>query len=182
MPRQITSMMPYPNKICLVGFMGVGKTTFGKKIAKYLDYTFVDTDQEIENRIGKSVSDIFSELGEPFFREQESILLKELLASNTQLVISTGGGIGGNLEHMNLMTKKAKVVFLYLNIKSIYQRISQNNTRPLLANLNEAESMVMLSELYSKRLPVYLQSSIFINSLRAKQLTKQDVVTLLNNS
>src|SRR3990170_4632253 len=97
--------------IILTGFMGSGKTEVGKRLAKRLGYTFMDTDLLIEEKTGKSISDIFSKDGELFFRDIETLILTELSGINEH-VISTGGGIVTKKENILLLKKTGFIIWL----------------------------------------------------------------------
>lgn len=116
----------------LVGFMGTGKTTVGKIVARNLSRKLVDTDQYIEERKGKTVSDIFSTEGEASFRRQEHDILKELVHMSKPLVITTGGGIVLRRDNVELMKKYGWVVALTASRDALIQRLEQDASRPLL--------------------------------------------------
>lgn len=138
--------------IALVGLMGAGKTTIGSKIAEKLDYYFTDLDQEIEDRIRKSISEIFAEDGEEYFRQIEKEIVKEIIARDETLVLSLGGGAFINEEIRNLLKKKAVTIWLDVSIDEIINRIGSKNNRPLLKSPNKRE---VLTKLHQERLPIY---------------------------
>lgn len=132
------------NKICLTGFMGAGKSTVGKKLAKLLDFSFIDTDDLVEKKYGK-ITSIFKTLGEKQFREYETEMLNAAL-KNKNVVIATGGGA----VEKNSVLIKEKVYTIYLDCKfNELANRAANKSRPLFKNLSEAEA------LYKKRLPLY---------------------------
>ena len=110
--------------------MGAGKTTVGKELARKLNYRLIDTDQSIENDQSKKIKDIFTEKGEPFFRDLETHKLKEL-ANQHNAVISTGGGIILKDEN-RLILNDLFTIYLKADFENIFKRIKQDSTRPLL--------------------------------------------------
>lgn len=139
--------------IILTGYMGSGKTTVGRSIAKLLEYTFVDTDGMIEEQQHRSISDIFSMDGEQIFRDLETALLKQLIAEKREhLVISTGGGMPMRTENRKLLSQFGKVVYLRARPETIYNRIRKDTTRPLLQCGNP---MKRIEEMIAERGPLY---------------------------
>lgn len=118
--------------IALIGFMGTGKSTIGRRLAKQLGYTFYDTDRVIEDAAGKTISEIFAEDGEAHFRQWEKEVLAQLAASEGN-VIATGGGIVLDPENRRLLTDNTYVVTLAAHPEAIHQRTSRRSNRPLLA-------------------------------------------------
>lgn len=143
--------------IILIGFMGVGKTTLGKKLANTLGYAFIDTDQWIENKENKSVSTIFAEHGEAYFREKERQLLDELPAENS--VIATGGGLPCALGNMEILKTLGWTIYLERPPKELAARLKQGKTkRPLIAELSDEELLDFITEKLAQREIYYRQS------------------------
>ncbi|MDO4288252.1 MAG: shikimate kinase [Eubacterium sp.] len=117
--------------IALIGFMGTGKTTLGKRLARKLGLEFVDTDQLIEMRQGKKISEIFADEGEAAFRQMERELLGELCARDN-LLISTGGGIVLDARNRECLKNNTFLVTLTARPGSIYNRVKNGKNRPLL--------------------------------------------------
>lgn len=138
--------------IAIIGLMGVGKTTLGAKLAEKLGYYFVDSDLEIEDQEKKSVSEIFAEKGEKYFRETEKKVIQEIIARDEQVVLSLGGGAFMNDEVREILLKKAIVIWLEAPIDVILHRLSSKTNRPLLNNKNRRE---VLEGLAQKRYPIY---------------------------
>ena len=111
--------------------MGVGKTTIAKELSKRLDYKLIDTDNEIEAREDRSISDIFESEGEEYFRGLERELIREL-SSKDNMIVSCGGGIIKCDENINLMRESGRVILLEASPETIYDRVKDNNSRPLL--------------------------------------------------
>ena len=119
------------SNLVLIGFMGSGKSTVGKLLAKVLEMKFVDTDEEIEKEQGCSVQEIFSKKGEAHFRNLEKEMCIKLAKANNT-VISTGGGIILNKENIDNLKNDAVVFFLDVNKKTLYNRLITSKGRPLL--------------------------------------------------
>ncbi|MGQ9626858.1 MAG: shikimate kinase [Anaerolineae bacterium] len=118
--------------IILTGFMGTGKTSVGLEVARRLGRPFVDMDAEIEARTGKSIATIFSEEGEPRFRNLEAEMCRELSARRG-LVIATGGGALLDEENRRCMSDSGLVICLTCQVEEILRRLSESDDRPLLA-------------------------------------------------
>ena len=133
-----------PN-IIITGFMGTGKTTLGKRLAAALGYEFVDTDELIVARSGRTVEEIFHEQGEAVFREMESAIAKEL-GEKEGLVISTGGRTMLDPTNAAALSKKGRVFCLVARPEEIMERLSQDPDvcRPLLDGPNPMERIVEL--------------------------------------
>ena len=147
------------NNIVLIGFMGCGKSTVGKKLAGALSYEFSDTDAMIEEAYGKTISKMFEEDGEEYFRNAETELLQKLSAEAKGLVLATGGGMPMREENATLLRKIGTVVFLEAKIETILERLQNDTGRPL-ADGEDREAR--LRPLYEKRLPVYRAAADYI--------------------
>ena len=139
-------------RIILIGFMGVGKTTIGKIISKKLDLKFVDMDEYIEMVEDKSISKIFEQYGEQYFRKIETKTLKELIKDDN-IIIATGGGIVSKKENLDILKKEKKVIFLDGNTQTILGHLTNEiNKRPLLSSSSNIENTItnLLNERYEK--------------------------------
>ena len=137
--------------LVLLGMMGVGKTTFGKIIAKELKLRFFDTDRMIEKKNLMSIKKIFEKKGELFFRkEEEEISLKCL--KNDNCVIALGGGGFLNKKIRNLVLLNSVSIWLKLSVAKLNLRLIRNFKRPL---LKKKDNIKILQELHNKRAPVY---------------------------
>ena len=127
-------------RVILIGFMGVGKTSVGKKLAKKLNFDFIDTDYEIEILANKTIPDIFEQDGEKHFRKLESNILEKFIKKE-DVVISTGGGIITTKENYNILKNEENVIFLDASVETIISHLqNERNKRPLLKeseNLNK---------------------------------------------
>ena len=129
--------------IFLVGPMGSGKSSLGKKLAKSLDKKFIDTDKEIEKKENKTINEIFENKGEKYFREKEKEFLINI-PNNLNMVIATGGGIVTDQENREKL-KENRVIFLNASVERQSKRTSRSNKRPLLKNVDRLKK---LGELY----------------------------------
>lgn len=122
--------------IIMVGFMGCGKTTVGRIVAKKLGYEFFDTDKYIEQKEGMSITEIFDLKGEPYFRSLELKVAEEISHSENK-VIGTGGGMVKNPEIMRLLKMNGIAVYLKATPKKIAYNLRNDNSRPLLMGENK---------------------------------------------
>lgn len=134
------------SRVILIGFMGVGKTTIGRKLAKKMKSSFVDLDRKIEEETGQSVAHIFSEQGEKFFRELENKALTKEYPSS--VVISAGGGITTYDVSFDWLKKHHVVIYLEASNHLLYRRIktSRGRERPLAKNKNKKELSVLMKK------------------------------------
>jgi shikimate kinase len=149
-----------PKNIFLVGFMGAGKTTVGRVLARRLGWRYCDSDKVIETKAGKTVSEIFSSHGEPRFRDLESETLLSLAGKEKQ-VVATGGGAVMREENMRAMKKGGVTVYLKAPMSVIWERIKHSRTRPLLNVDNPFEAA---EELLRKRIPFYETADITVDT------------------
>lgn len=150
LPNYKARMNQYAN-IVLVGFMGTGKTSVGKGLARRLGLEFLDMDKVIVERQNKSIQQIFAENGEPFFRMLEKNLAKELSAQKGR-VIATGGGIVLNPDNIKAFSGTGLVVCLTATPEAILKRVERDTTRPLLAT---GDKMTKITELLNARKHLY---------------------------
>jgi shikimate kinase len=146
--------------IVLVGLMGAGKSTIGRRLAQKLGLAFIDADAEIEQAAGRSVEDIFRDHGEASFREGERRVIARLLESGPQ-VLATGGGAFMNEETRNNISRRGIAVWLKADIALLMKRVRRRDNRPLLKAENPEEVMQTLIE---QRYPVYSQADIIVES------------------
>ncbi len=102
--------------VVITGFMCSGKTSVGKKLAEKLNFDFLDTDDLIENKVGMRITEIFEKYGEPYFRELETQIIKEV-SEKDKLVISTGGGVVLREENVNNLRKNGVIINLVANLR-----------------------------------------------------------------
>lgn len=139
-----------PRNIVLVGFMGTGKTTVGRLVSERTGMPLVDMDEQIVERAGKPIPEIFADDGEPAFRALEREIAREL-SGRSGLVVSTGGGVVLNPDNISDFGKSGLVVCLLAAPETILKRVENDNTRPLLAG----EKRQKIVQLLEGRRPLY---------------------------
>jgi shikimate kinase len=155
--------------IALIGFMAVGKSAVGRRLAKKLRRRFVDLDRLIEKRAGMKVREIFVQKGEPYFRQLEKQTLATVLKNDRQ-VISTGGGVIMDDENLALLRDKALLIGLTASIDVLLARAGNGSKRPLLKGANRKERV---EELLTQRQSRYAQGHVTIDTTK---LTLDQVV------
>ncbi len=162
MIAQARLLTPPRRPIVLIGLMGAGKTTVGRRLAARFGLDFVDADQEIELACGLSVAEIFERFGEAHFRDGERRVIARLI-DGTAKVIATGGGAFMNEATRALILDRATAVWLDADIDTLAARVAKRDHRPLLRGKNPRE---VLSELAAVRNPVYALAPIHVCSQR----------------
>lgn len=153
-------------RIFLVGYMGCGKTTVGKRLAKKLSLQFLDLDSYLEEKFGKTVSEQFSEVGESAFRERERDAVREIPQKFSDVLVSTGGGAPCFFDNMEVMRANGVTVYLKMNAASLASRLkSARRERPLLANKTDEELEEYIKGMLSNREPYYEQAKIVVSAL-----------------
>ncbi len=149
---------PHPMRnIVLIGFMGSGKSTIGRKLNKNLGYSHIDTDHAIEKLAGKTIPEIFKQDGEEAFRKLETQILEDMvLQKTTHHIISTGGGMTARLENQILLRQLGFVVWLSCTPEDILARTSRNTNRPL---LQCDDPMRAITKLLAERSPDYKKTA-----------------------
>lgn len=147
-------------KVYMIGFMGSGKTTAGKKLAAALGWSFIDLDQKIEDETGETIAELFSEYGEEYFRRIESEVLRSF-KYQTDTVISTGGGAPCHADNMDFMLETGLTVYLKLTPGQLRSRLSDSKgERPLIKNLDHESLLSFIEEKLSVREKWYTQAAI----------------------
>jgi shikimate kinase len=153
--------------VFLIGFMGSGKSTFGKRIAAGLSYQFLDLDKAIENWEGKSIPEIFASQGEDAFRVIESSTLKQM--KGPYKVIACGGGTPCFANNMDYMLQHGRVVYLKTNAGILATRLIRNKgTRPLLDGKSDEEIKAYVSEKLAERESFYEKAHIIFDAQESK--------------
>jgi shikimate kinase len=146
--------------IALVGLMGAGKSSVGRRLASALNLPFRDADEEIEKAAGRSISDIFAQYGEADFRDGERRVIARLL-DDPPHVLATGGGAFMNDETRALIKERATSIWLKVDLDTLSRRVGRKDTRPLLKGKNARE---VLEDLARIRYPIYAEADITIES------------------
>lgn len=157
------------SRIFLVGFMGCGKSTLAKKLARKMGYTFIDLDAEIVSVIGMSIADYFSKFGEASFRAIEKDILKQQ-EEKSDVIIATGGGTPCHFTNMAWMNKNGLTVYLKLSSRALFSRLSQKSqieSRPLLKGKTDQELMEFISTKLEEREYFYSQSTIIFEPMKS---------------
>jgi shikimate kinase len=163
--------------IALVGLMGVGKSSVGRRLANALDLPFRDADAEVEAAAGRSISDIFIDLGEDAFREGERRVIARLLDLPPH-VLATGGGAFMHEQTRALIKSKAVSVWLKADLEILARRVSRKDTRPLLAG---KDPLAVLQRLADARYPLYSQADIVVETGdAAHHVTVEQVINALS--
>jgi shikimate kinase len=158
----MSNVAPIPasqRTIALVGLMGVGKSTVGRRLARRLHLPFADGDVEIEAAAGMTVSDIFAQLGEPEFRAGEARVMRRLLEGERR-VLATGGGAILNAETRNLMRARATTVWMRADLAVVAQRVQRRDTRPLLRGRDPLEALEAMAAV---RYPIYATADVTVD-------------------
>ena len=162
--------------IVLVGLMGAGKTSIGRRLAHALGLPFRDADEEVERAAGRSVPEIFEELGEAAFRDGERRVIARLLDEPPH-VLATGGGAFMNPETRKLIASRAISIWLQADVEVLARRVSRKNDRPLLHGRDPVE---VLTALARDRYPVYAQADLAVESAESPHhVTVQAIIDAL---
>lgn len=152
--------------IVLVGLMGAGKSSIGRRLADKMGLAFVDADQEIEAAAGKSIADIFSEHGEAYFRDGERKVIARLMESGEQ-VLATGGGAFMNPETRDRIKRDGISIWLKADLELLMKRVLKRNDRPL---LRAEDPEAVMRKLMQDRYPVYAEADITVDSRDVQHL------------
>jgi len=146
--------------IYLVGFMGTGKSTVGKALAKVLNKEFKDLDELIEERENRKIVEIFEKFGEQYFREVETAVVRDI-SEKEDLVIATGGGVVVNEENFSLLKKSGTLITLVASPETIYERIKDSIERPL---LNVENPLDTIKRMMFERAYYYIKSDFIVET------------------
>ncbi|WP_431137427.1 shikimate kinase [Psychroserpens mesophilus] len=169
--------------LILVGYMGSGKSSVAKKLAKILNYDVIDFDVYIETKLNMTINDIFKTKGEVFFRKQESLYLKDVIKKENTIV-ALGGGTpcyGNNLK-MIKEAERSKTIYLKASINNLAERLFyEKSTRPLISHLDTQDQLLeFIGKHVFERSPFYEQSDVIIltDSLSVDQVTESILLKL----
>ncbi|RIX99229.1 shikimate kinase [Aureimonas flava] len=162
--------------VVLVGLMGAGKTTVGRKLAQMLDLPFVDTDHEIEDASRMTIADLFATYGEAEFRALEARVVARLLDDGPR-VIATGGGAYMNEGTRRLLAERSITVWLNAELDVLMERVAKRPTRPL---LQTSDPRATLKALMDQRYPVYAQADLQVQTRNVKrEAVAREILDLL---
>lgn len=168
--------------IFLVGYMGVGKTTIGKKLANRLMLEFVDLDGFISKKEGVNITDLINQNGESYFRNLEKKYLRELVTQDN-LLISTGGGTPCFFDNMEVICRNGTSIYLRMDEKSVVNRlINHTESRPLIAGKNREELALFVSEHLKDRIPFYQKADLEFDVLNVNATRLDEWVNQINQS
>ncbi|MDO3625558.1 shikimate kinase [Mucilaginibacter sp. BT774] len=152
-------------KIFLIGFMGSGKTTLGRKLASRLGYEFIDLDHKLEQQVELSIAEYFQIFGEDAFRKLESEVLKKTLYPDNA-IISTGGGLPCYFDNMDWMKANGKSVYIKLSPKTLADRLETGKEeRPLLQDKHGDALVDFIEQKLGEREKFYSQANIIVDGL-----------------
>lgn len=149
--------------IFIVGYMGAGKSTLGRKLAQELGLTFVDTDIFLENRFRRRVSDMFAEIGEEAFRRRERIIAEEL-SGMQDAIIATGGGLPCFYGNMDLLNESGLTIYLEASVACLGRRLELcKRTRPSIRDKSGEELLHHIAIAMDERAPVYARAHLTVS-------------------
>ena len=153
--------------------MGSGKTTSGRELARLLGISFVDSDDQIVERAGRSINEIFKKEGEPSFRKMEREVLAQISSRKDQ-VIAPGGGIVLDPANRQCMQNTGRVIYLKTSLEVLWERVKEKRDRPLLATSDPRET---LTELFRERTPLYesIADKIFLTDRKSPEAVAQEI-------
>ena len=150
-------------RIFIIGYMGAGKSTVGKRLASKLDIPFVDLDDAFEARYRYSIPRFFEHFGEERFREFENQCLREIISNHEQAVISTGGGTACNEENISLMNQKGLTVYIKMHPSSLAHRLNRaRRLRPVIRDIQNEDMLGFVEEQLLEREVFYNKAHITI--------------------
>ncbi|MCX7832320.1 MAG: shikimate kinase [Actinobacteria bacterium] len=167
--------MESKERIALIGFMGSGKSTIGRILAKRLGKSFIDLDEEIQKESGMSIRQLFVNFGEDHFRKLETIALKKAAEMN-QVVVSCGGGIVEKSENLRILNENFFVVFLDVPFEECYRRIYGDRSRPKLDT-----DVEQLKNLFNRRKKLYLNAAdvVYKPEKETEQSTAENIARVI---
>jgi len=159
--------------VILIGFMGCGKSSIGRRLSSHLGYRFLDSDDLIVEKAGRSISDLFATEGEEAFRNRETEILQSL-APASGIVLATGGGAVLRPENRDILRRLGRVLWLHSDPDTLYERVTRSRKRPL---LNVENPRTTFNALLEARLPVYAEAADL--SVDATGLSHEQTVEMI---
>ena len=153
--------------IILIGYMGSGKSTIGEKTARSLGIEFLDTDMLIEEQEGMTISELFAQKGEAYFRQKETEIIKMLRKKERRIVLATGGGLPMKEENQGLLKELGVVVYLKAGVDTLVERLKEDTTRPL---LREGDLRKKIETMLEIRNPIYEKVADVVLETDAKSI------------
>jgi shikimate kinase len=152
--------------IFICGFMGCGKTTQGKKLAKEMGYHFIDLDDYIADEHDKTITDLFKEVGEEEFRKIETKALETCITENMKALIATGGGTPCFNDNLKLMKSNGKLIYLKMDAEALYNRLfNAKQDRPLIKDKADTEMLLYIENLLKVRETFYGQADVITSGV-----------------
>ncbi len=171
------------NKIILVGYMGTGKSAIGKKLAKVLGIDFIDLDHYIEEKEEQEITTIFEKKGELYFRKVEKKYSEQLLSSNYNFILATGGGTPCYYNNMKFINEKSISFFINTPLNILVERLAKNkNQRPLIKHLNNDELMEFIAKHLFERNQFYQEANYAITNNTTVNDAVKEIIKLLNST
>lgn len=161
--RRLAEGIAPPRTVALVGLMGAGKSTIGRRLAQALELPFVDADTEIEQAAGCTIPEIFAQHGEPEFRRGERAVIERLL-DRAPHILATGGGAFVDPRTRALMKERAITIWLKAPLDVLMKRVSKRDDRPL---LKEDDPRAVMQRLMDARYPIYAEADIIIETVNS---------------
>ncbi|RYZ60762.1 MAG: shikimate kinase [Chitinophagaceae bacterium] len=151
-------------KIFLIGFMGCGKTHWGRELSQKLQIPFFDLDSLIEEREGKSITAIFAEMGEEYFRMLEKDVLYLITESHESFVLATGGGTPCFFNNIDYMKSRGTAVWINTSVETLHSRlVKEKEKRPLISSISDDELRGYIIKKYADRKIFYRQAQVILN-------------------
>lgn len=162
-------------KVVLMGYMGSGKTSVGKKLSKVLKIPFLDLDDYISKKEELTIPEVFKQKGEIYFRKKETQYLEELLTNDENFILSVGGGTPCYASNIEIITKNSFSIYLKSNISTIYNRLSNQKSkekRPLIASIPLDKLEEFIAKHLFERAPFYEQATqtIIVDKKTVKEI------------
>ena len=157
----LDDLMPPGRSIVLVGLMGAGKSSVGKRLAQRIALDFVDADHEIERAASCTIEEIFARFGEPAFRDGERRVINRLLEDRSPIVLATGGGAFMDPDTRACIRARGVSIWLRADVDVLFRRVARRTHRPLLKQGNPRD---VLERLIALRYPVYAQADLTVDS------------------
>ena len=162
------------DKIFIVGMPGSGKSTMARYLCSKTKFNYLDLDEEIEKKSQKSITEIFRDEGQDYFRSLETKLLKEIINKEKIFILSTGGGTPCFNKNMELMKKNGITIFLNTSIDTLIERVSRKNKRPLFNSKNIKET---INNMFNERIKYYNQSRFSV-----KDNNREEALSIINSN